>query len=354
MKRLLFSLLLCASSVFAQTNTNVINLYSTPKLGTIFNSSQFLVTTNVVNGFTNIAVSIDPSYSSSNSLSTNGAFYASGATPFLRFTNGEPVWGKEYTNRLIAIFDNTDTTGKVAMLVFGSMDPSKNSFQMLWNPLHDAGINTNKGGEMQITFPNLALGPGWNSGVNYGGFNTTGRRIQLGIGENHHGWIDMHFDTPGNTTNQPLCDTLPLRWQLQYYSNYVNSVYPTIIGYTHTTNGDYGLTLWRTFDTSLYNGQTNYVKDVNFFDQDRYIDFFMGRTNLAKFYYDVAARSISVSGTGTNLLGATVVTNALTVDNLVVSSSVKAGSAFGLTTNILAGTNLLQFTKGILTGVVPQ
>ena len=335
MKKVFF-LFFIPLSIFAQTNTNVVNLYSTPKLGTIFGTG-LIVATNVAGGFTNITVEVDPSvvntFANSNSPTrTNPVFYANGAIPYLQITNGSLMtnygWAVGDTNRLIMWFGNSSTTGKVVNVIFGTADPGYNSAQFLWNPTHDAGY-TNFGGEMQITAPNIAIGPGYNSGLtNFypGGYNPKGRRIQLGIGGNHRGWIDIHFDTPGDTTNQPMSDTLPLRWQLQFYTNSaVYELYPTLRAETRDVKGNYKLTLWKNFITDLYSGKTNYILNDNYFESWRYIDFFMGYdvsgispklTNLTKVYVDTELKTLTTSSQPTGVPTQTSSVTYLIITNL--------------------------------------
>ena len=244
-------------------------------------------------------------------LKTNPVFKISETTDpevLMTFTNYGRLVNDTSLLARPALFIGSANTN-FSILQMGTIDPTENAFQILWNPIHE---NTNGfGGEMQITAPQFAIGPGWNGnypvqiGTNLIGAYRPNRRIQVGIGEYRRGWVDIHFDSPGNKAIDPLGDTLPLRWQVQYYSNSVIEKFPTIQGKAYSTNGDYGLTLWKDFDIYLDNAivQTNYT----LYNSNRYIDFFMGRTNLAKFYYDIDTRKVTATNLAfnafTNLLG---------------------------------------------------
>ena len=237
---------------------------------------------------------------------TNPIFFISGSTDtnaYMVFTNYGIATGKDNgeTNRPVLYISNDETNSSLFQM--GTLDPAYNAFQMLWNPIHENTNAPHFAGEIQITAPQFAIGPGWNGsspvqiGTNVIGAYRPNRRIQVGIGEYKRGWVDMHFDSPGYKAVDPLGDTLPIRWQVQYYSNATQEVYPTIRGKAYSTNGDYGLELWKNFSTYLDNAilQTNYT----LYPSNRYINFFMGRTNLAKFYYDIEASNITSKGTVT-------------------------------------------------------
>lgn len=160
-------------------------------------------------------------------------------------------------------FRNTDKTKNRAIMM--GEDPTAGSqvANILWNPTHDdpSGVF---GGELQTTAPSISFG--MNGSGTPGSVYHVGRRLQIGIGDNYLQWVDIHFDSLGNSGAFPGF-TLPLRFQVQQ-GNVSAVCYPTLFGYNEDLTGGVGhatLGFYDDFDTLAtnngsywqYSGMTN-------------------------------------------------------------------------------------------------
>lgn len=200
------------------------------------------------------AVSTGPGDSSAMSKSfgvgTNTAFYGGwSGDGYVNFTN---VSGSD----LMLLYFNAGTTvpngGNRAEIGFGDLTGVGKYAKIFWNAPHDADS-----GELQVDMSGgFALGPGVTSGN--GRPYLSNRRFQLGIGEYHHAWMDFQFDNQAKA-DDVLGYSLAARWVTTYW-NGSSSVanYATLRGEAYDTAGDFGLTYYGNFDTTIGGvGNTN-------------------------------------------------------------------------------------------------
>src|SRR5262249_14900594 len=120
---------------------------------------------------------------------------------------------------------------------------------LLWNPYHYGGA------EMQMSASAFALGPGCDS---VAPFYRQNRRIQLGIGTYHHGWVDFQYDARGDRPDDPLRYSIPLPWTVGYLGDNGTPLFPAIQGVATDTSGHGALVFYDNFDTFIPNGSTNW------------------------------------------------------------------------------------------------
>ena len=117
--------------------------------------------------------------------------------------------------------------------------------EFLWNPFHSGA------GEMQITAPAIAIGPGYDCWPpHYTGY----RRLQFGIGEYKHPWFDFKRDfTPSPA--DPFAYSSPMRFEIADIDG--NYLYPTLMGRMFGTNRG-SLLFFKNFDTALQGTNWNW------------------------------------------------------------------------------------------------
>jgi hypothetical protein len=120
---------------------------------------------------------------------------------------------------------------------------------MFWNPQHGVSDGTYwRGGEMQWSLPALAIGLGSDSG----GLNYYNRDFQVGIGQDHHGYMNIQYDSWGTKTTSTNAYSNPLLFSVT--SSNGNSVSPGLQGWSVDATGGTGhagLRLWYDFDRNV-------------------------------------------------------------------------------------------------------
>jgi len=202
------------------------------------------------------------------------------------YTNGAAILGDGYTDRSV-LWMKQENDSSFQYFHMGSYRLSVNAFQILWYPAFNA-LDPNFGGAAWISAPKMIFDLGVN-GATYNGYRRN-REFQIGNTRYSRSWVSIYADSPGDSINDPLGNSLPF----QFYTPYFNGSYkvaknPTFRSEAVNTNGDWRLTLWRDFDTAVLNPSTNFTT----FPTNRASDYNFGRTNEFRFYYPVVAQSIS-------------------------------------------------------------
>jgi hypothetical protein len=176
---------------------------------------------------------------------TNPVFVGTLTNTFLTLTN---PWNDDFTALMMGPAINRSA------LWWGN-NVFENGASIFWNPYHSADVGNNYYGELQISAPAVAIGIGQDS-LPGSGWRFY-RRLQLGIGTYHHGWVDLQYDGVGQFGDPAYSN--PLRWVINQKGLEVD---PAIQGVSLDTVGGLGhtaLNFYDTFDTLVKNGTWNYA-----------------------------------------------------------------------------------------------
>ena len=176
---------------------------------------------------------------------TNPVFLGAVTNTFLTFTN---PWNDDFTALMLGPAANRSA-------IWWGNNITENGASIFWNPYHSFDPGYGYYGELQFSAPAMAFGMGQDSlpGVGWRSY----RRIQLGIGTYHHGWVDLQYDSTGQF-GEPAYSN-PLRWVISQQGLEVD---PAIQGVSLDTFGGLGhtaLNFYDSFDTQVKNGTWNYA-----------------------------------------------------------------------------------------------
>src|SRR5215831_11331521 len=129
---------------------------------------------------------------------TNPIFFGSVTNTFLTLTN---PYNDDFTTLMMGPAANRSA-------IWWGNNIFENGASIFWNPYHSADVGNNYYGELQFSAPAIAFGMGQDSapGIGWRFY----RRLQLGIGTYHHGWVDLQYDSVGQFGDPAYSN--PLRW----------------------------------------------------------------------------------------------------------------------------------------------